>query len=236
MADPPQGGGGAQPAPPGGPAIGPALPGEQQPTVATVPSPPEAATRLFGDVRKGLDKSATGEFGVLQFAVCLVFVFVFCSWSVCLFCLGRIGLHWEWCRLRAFVCAKEEGKGKFVLVGAGSQEVQIIRSRVRGAERSAFSTALPRMRSDGHRHRRISPPQRTLFGILCRYNVDSSAVDYLPFVSDPRTTHISCTPAAGGSAAPSSDRPAISGADPLARDFYIVWLPFGCSNFFLSPS
>ena len=93
MADPP----GPPPAggPPGppAPAIGPALPGEQQPTAATVPSPPEAATRLFGDVRKGLDKSATGEFGVLQFAVCLVLCVL--QWVCALVCLGNEnGLHW----------------------------------------------------------------------------------------------------------------------------------------------
>ena len=162
MADPPQGGGGAQPAPPA-PAIGPAAapPGEQQPTVATIPSPPEAATRLFGDVRKGLDKSATGEFVFcsLQLLVCLCF----CSWSVCLFALGTGCIGY----LGACVYAQRR-KERFVLVGGVPRERldtgchAMPRSRVRGAERSAFSTALLRMRSDGHR--RISPPQRTLFG------------------------------------------------------------------------
>ena len=64
MADPP-----GQGPPPGGPPGPPAAaigPGEQQPTVAVIPSPPEAAIRLFGDVRKGLEKSATGKFVCLN--------------------------------------------------------------------------------------------------------------------------------------------------------------------------
>ena len=155
----------------------------------------------------------------LQFAWC----FVFCSGFVRLFALGTrtdcIGY------LGAFVSAQGGRKGEVCPRRCGSQEVQI-RSRVRGGGKVGISTALPRMRSDGHRHRRISPPQRTLFG--CPASVICGELGgRLSLVRDGPNPHTSPAPPPGGRADlrrhPPTDRPS-----PEPTPLRGIFISFGC--------